>query len=90
MRADQVSIRIDPLDIATFSLREQKDEIVEKFNKKRIIQELSVTGYKPMTQNQTSSSKDATKVISSPGSSRSPNASPRSSKRSTGKPDQLS
>lgn len=32
-RPDQVSIRIDPLDVASFSLRGQKDDLVAKFNR---------------------------------------------------------
>ena len=35
---DQISIRIDPLDVSSFSLRGQKDELVAKFNRERVKQ----------------------------------------------------
>jgi hypothetical protein len=33
MRPDQISIGIDPLDVSSFSLRGQKDDLVAKFNR---------------------------------------------------------
>ena len=97
MRPDQISIRIDPLDVSSFSLRGQKDDLVAKFNRQRVQQaeifNASVAASALKSAAPASASNDASKALSAPGSPTSLGSpthtkSPHSSKESAGGPDQ--